>query len=84
MFLQPPIVSLYSQVQPPAIWKPKIYKERIFEIPDKIYAPYDPNDYQKSINFDYGQNAEASDEDDEPVSASVEQESDDEYSDNRI
>ena len=68
MFLQPPLIPLYNQVQPPSNWNPTVYKAREFDMPDQVYIPYDPNAYQKPIKYNYGQNAEASEDSDEPVS----------------
>ena len=67
MFLQPPLVPYYNQIQPPAGWNPTVYKERAFDVPNTVYTPYDANAYQQPMNFNYGQNAEASSDSDEPV-----------------
>lgn len=68
MFLQPPVIASVAP-QAPADWKPTVYKERNFEVPNQVYVPYDPNAVQAPVVFDYGQNAKKKhDSSDEPVS----------------
>mmetsp|Transcript_15109 Transcript_15109/g.17497 ORF Transcript_15109/g.17497 Transcript_15109/m.17497 type:complete len:93 (+) Transcript_15109:1023-1301(+) len=67
MFLQPPIVH-HVMPKIPDHWNPTMYKMRKFEVPDKIYAPFNPNLVQPPVVFNYGQNAGNKMDSDEPVS----------------